>query len=239
MPDPEPTTTPTPEPAKTPEPKREPEPKADKPLGKDGKEFDPDRAQHTIETLRAESKAREDKIKELEKKQKEYDDANLTESERLKKTAEEKGREAADLATSLQDTRLKLAVYVASSKPELSCADPGLALLALDRSKIKYDESGEPTNIEDELGALLEAKPILKGEPGKPTAPSVNAGEGARPGPAPKLTTEQLEQADQMGGTDKYVAYQGARTIDEMLAVDQRVRQATSEHAQAGGSQKQ
>ncbi len=205
-----------------------------KPLGKDGTEFDPARAQHTIETLRAESKQREDESKALAAKLKEYEDANLSEKEKLEQAAQEKEREAADLATRLQEARMKLGIYAASAK--LGCADPDLALAAIDRSKIKYDESGEPTNIEEELGALLEAKPILKGEPGKPIAPSLDAGAAARKaGPPVKLTEAELEQAEAMGGTEKFLAFKEARTIDEMLAVANR----SKDSPQAGGSQKQ
>jgi hypothetical protein len=209
--------------------------KADKPLGKDGKEFDPDRAQHTIETLRAESAERDKALKTVQAELKKHEDAQLSESERLAKTAQEKEREAADLATQLQEVRLERAFYRATATAELHCADPSLALLALDRSKIKYDESGEPTNIEDELGALLESKPILKGEPGKPTAPSLDAGAAARQaGPTPKLTDAQLEQAKAAGGTERYVAFGEARTIDQMAAVYDRSK---PKEPAAGGSQ--
>ncbi len=233
MPDPGPTPGVTPEPVKPAEPVK-PDAKPDaKPLGKDGKEFDPERAQHTIETLRAESADREKERKVLEAKLQEYEDANLSEKEKLEKAATEKEREAADLTTRLQEARMKLGVYAASAK--LGCADPDLALAALDRSKIKYDESGEPTNIEDELGALLESKPILKGEPGKPTAPSLDAGAAARQaGPTPKLTEAQLEQAKAAGGTERYVAFGEARTIDQMAAVYDRSK---PKEPAAGGSQ--
>lgn len=236
MPDPEPTPTPTPEPAKPAEPEKLKE--LDKPKTKDPtpesepKTFDA----AYVKQLRDENASRRHEQKALEAKLKEYEDANLSEKERLEKAAQEKEREAADLATRLQETRMKLGVYAASAK--LGCADPDLALAALDRSKIKYDESGEPTNIEDELGALLESKPILKGEPGKPQAPSVNAGDGARPGPTPKLTKDELEQAEAMGGTEKYLAFRDARSIDQMAAVYERSK--TPEPAEpAGGSQKQ
>jgi hypothetical protein len=222
MPNPKPTNNATPEPVK-PEPKTEPEPKKepDKPLGKDGKEFDPERAQHTIETLRAESKQREDERKALEAKLKEFEDANLSESERLKKTAEEKEREAAGLTTTLQETRLKLGIYVAST--EVGCTDPELALAAIDRSKIKFDESGEPTNLKDELEALLERKPILKGTPGKPTAPAVNAGDGARPGPAPTLKAHELDSAKEAGmSPEKFAALKDCTTAAEYAAVEKR-----------------
>lgn len=223
MPDPELTPTPTPEPVKPAEPVKSADPKPDdkKPLGKDGTEFDPTRAQHTIETLRAESKQREDESKALAAKLKEFEDANLSESERLKKTAEENAREAADLTSSLQETRLKLGIYVAST--EVGCTDPELALAAIDRSKIKFDESGEPTNLKDELEALLERKPILKGTPGKPTAPAVNAGDGARPGPAPALKAEELASAKEAGMSPEYfAAMKECETPEQFAAVRKR-----------------
>jgi len=218
MPDPEVTPTPTPDPKPVVADPATPTPKPDdkKPLGKDGKEFDPERAQHTIETLRAESKQREDESRALAAKLKEFEDANLSESERLKKDAEEGKREAADLTTSLRETRLKLGIYVAST--EVGCTDPELALAAIDRTKIKFDESGEPTNLKDELEALLERKPILKGTPGKPTAPAVNAGDGARPGPAPALKAEELASAKEAGMSPEYYAAMKECTTPEQFA---------------------
>lgn len=193
------------------------DPPADPPVGKDGTPFDPDRAQRTIENLRAELKQAKLTAKErdeLRDRLKEYEDAQKSELDRAK-DAEKEARDKAKQATEkARNANLKAALY--DKAAELGIGSPSLALKALDRKKIEWDDDDEPANLGDVLDALLEEEPILKAAPKKQTA-STNAGGGAGSGDPPKLTSEQLEAARLLGYDDpaEYLADMKLKTLDD------------------------
>ena len=99
----------------------------------------------------------------------------------------------------------------------LGIVDADLALAALDRSTLEYDENGNPKNIADVLLALLEAKPILKGVATTTTVTGkLNAGDGQGGGKKPSLTAEELEAAARYGMTvEAYAAFKDVSTYEE------------------------
>src|SRR3990167_389758 len=163
-------------------------------------DFDKERALATIRKLREAEKEGKKALKQLtdaQAKLKELEDAKLSEEEKKERRLEELEAERATWEQERQDTRLRLAVYARSA--ELGVADADLALAALDRSKVEYGKDGEPSNVADVLLELLEAKPILKATKGAYARAGLNAGEGARPGPAPQLNAAQLDAARAAG----------------------------------------
>ena len=183
--------------------------------GKDGTTFDPDRAQRTIEKLREELKAAKLTTKErddLAAKVKEFEDSQKSELEKAQEAAKE-ARDRAKVATEkARNANLKSALY--DKAADLGIGSPSLALKALNRSKIEWDDSDEPSNIEAVLEALLEEEPLLKASPKKRT-PTTDAGGGAGSGEPPQLSQEQLEAAAELGYSDpaEYAADMNLKTL--------------------------
>ena len=137
-------------------------------------------------TVEAEAAAKE--RDELAAKLKTIEDAQLSEHDKLAKRVEEYETREAEWAAEKKETALKLGVF--SLQAPLGIADTDLALAALDRSQVEYDGNGQPTNLQDVLTALLEAKPLLKGVTASSASADLNAGAGAQSGPPLKLSLQ-------------------------------------------------
>lgn len=174
----------------------------------DPEPFDQDRAMRTIRNLR--EKEREGKLAAKERddlaaRLKEYEDAQKSELDKAK-DAEKDARDRAKVATEkARNANLKAALY--DKAADLGIGSPSLALKALDRKKIEWDDDDEPGNLAAVLEALLEEEPLLKASPKKKTA-STDAGGGAGGGEPPQLTHDELEWAAKTGLTpDEYVEF--------------------------------
>jgi hypothetical protein len=137
MPDPNPN--PTPAPAPTPEPTPAPEPPTDPPLGPAGERAlaaERDARAKAERELATERKARQDLERQSE-----------SETERLKREAEE-GRQLAATATStMQEAKLLLAL----NGKGLSGPKAQAAVKLLD--DLEYDDGYQPTNLDDRITA--------------------------------------------------------------------------------------
>lgn len=144
MPEPTPQADPTPEPATG-----DPTPPAD--LGDSGKAaLDVER-----KARKAAEKAAADAAAELKKLQ----DANLSETEKLRKQVSDYERQVADAATRDQEHRLRLATITGAAK--LGFADPEDALRMLDRTAVEFEDDGTPRNVNELLTDLLKRKTYL------------------------------------------------------------------------------
>jgi hypothetical protein len=94
----------------------------------------------------------------------------------------------AELQTQIRNTHLQLAINAAETK----VVDAAAALALIDQSKIKFDASGKPENLNELLRELVGAKPYLTAGPGVPTTPASNP---ARPGQS--FTVEQIQAMSQ------------------------------------------
>lgn len=172
-----------------------------------GDEHDPARAKALIDKLRAESKDAKATAKALADAQARLDaiDAEkLSESERLQKERDEATAKAAEADQRLREQAIRLAVY--GQRDTLGLASADLAIAALDRSAVTFDDQGQPTNVADLLTALIEREPILKGTPVTTTRiPSTDGGAGG--GEGPSLTADELEAVSATGSTpERYAA---------------------------------
>lgn len=181
------------------------DPPADPPapdLGKDGTPFDAERAQRTIETLRAEIKQAKVASKErdeLAARLKEHEDAQKSELDKAKDAEREAHDRVKNATEKLRNANLKGALY--DKAVEHGIGSPSLALKALDRKKIEWDDDDEPSNLDEVLVALLEEEPLLKASPKKKTV-STDAGGGSGSGEPPSLTQDELEAARLLGYTN-------------------------------------
>lgn len=188
-------------------------------------EFDRERAMATITKLREKEKAGDKAAKERDALQAKLDaieKEKLSESERVVKERDDALQAGTRKDAELQDLRLKLAVHERAG--ELGIADAELALAALDRSELEYGEDGRPTNLDAALTALLERKPILKGQPSTPKVPSTDAGKGG--GKPPSLTADELAMAKRLGMSPE--AYAKFRDPDFNLAAYEASRAAAA-----------
>lgn len=215
---------------------------ADPSLGPDGQPWDPERAGRTIRQQReSEAAAKADADAEREKREaaeaelKKYQDAELSDKERLEQEAEEaRQREAAaEAREAAANERIRQATLLAElAKPEHGIVDAGAAAKLIDG--VEYDDKDEPSNLGDPadeeslLGGFLKTHSFLKGKPPKPAPPSLDAPPDGDP-PQVNLTAEELEAAEKAGMTpQQYEARKGVKTLDDW----KRIRAQERETAQ-------
>lgn len=140
----------------------------------------------TINKLRETEKAARAQQKELDElrtKVKAAEDAQLSETERLKKDATEATERVAALERDLREQRISSAVITAAAK--LNVVDPDAAYRLLDHSKIEFDAStGQPTNVDALLADLLKAKPYLVKAAGSQSGSATNPARSTQQDPA-------------------------------------------------------
>lgn len=115
-------------------------------------------------------KAKAQKFDELEQ-------ANATELDKAKVAREKAEKERDDALAAVKESKLAAAVIGAAAKKNI--VDPDAALALLDRSTLTLDAAGTPTNVDEALTQLLEAKPYLAAANGGRRG---NADQGAREG---------------------------------------------------------
>lgn len=205
--------------------------------GDPGDAFDRDRAMATIRKLRAEvkdAKAQAKRVDELEKKLQEREDADKTEEQRRAERLAALETEQAESTRKLRDLRLQLAVHERAA--ELEIADPALAVAALDRAKVAFDDDGDPTNLDEILKATLDRHPALKasgtggssGGGGVRKSGGTDGGSGGTGSQGPSLTAEELDAARAMGmSPERYAAFKGGRSIDDLRAAQEKTSAKT------------
>jgi hypothetical protein len=140
--------------------------------GKDGTPFDAQRAQATIDALRNEIKAGKATAKEadaLRARLKEIEDKDKSEVERLAGTAREAGEKLTAAEHRARDLAIRLAVAETATTLGITGASVKAAVRLLDHGALEFDEdTGEPTNVEVVLKALLKEFPMLATDGEKP-----------------------------------------------------------------------
>ncbi len=192
-----------PKPADPPAPVGDPKPADPKPddLGEGGKA-----------AIDAERKARRDaekRAKDAETKLKAKEDAELSETERLKKRADELESKADTATNKLREAKL----LVALGEHGLTGARAKAAARLIDG--VEYDaDSDEPTNLQDALDSAMETygDDLFTGATPKPKPPKLDGGVGNDDRDGPSLTAEELEMAKSFGMTpEEYAAYKDPR----------------------------
>lgn len=175
--------------------------------GKDGTPFDATRAQSTIDALRAEVKGLKGTQKErdeLAAKVKEFEQARLSETERVSARLKDAEAKAADLESKYQAALIRSAVEREATKAGAVDADVVYALI--DRSELTLGDDGSVTGADKAVKALLDAKPYLKAG-GEQAGTTAKRGVPATPKPSGQQTTraEQVEQArKELAGSGRY-----------------------------------
>lgn len=108
---------------------------------------------------RTKSKDLETRLETAEKRLKEIDDQNLSETEKLKKERDEAAAKAETAEKNAAAKLLRAAVIVTAA--ELKFHDPEDALRHLDQGAIEYDANGDPKNVKKLLEDLVKNKAYL------------------------------------------------------------------------------
>lgn len=124
--------------------------------------FDAERAMNTIRALREEVKTAKAGSKETETlraKLAEIEKAQMSETDRAKAEAAEKGEKLTSAEAALRQERVERQIERIAR--QLNIVDEDAAVRLLDHSQIEYDDAGKPTNVEGLLKTLIENKTYL------------------------------------------------------------------------------
>lgn len=118
-----------------------------------------DRARKALAAANKEAADRRKKLEAFERAEQERQQAQLSETERLKQQLAEAESKAATATAAANERLLRAAVLAEASK--LGFVDPSDAWRMLDRDGLGIDEDGEATGASEALKALAKAKPYL------------------------------------------------------------------------------
>lgn len=171
----------------------------------DTETFDADRAKKLIDKLRGEVKTGRQSAKELEAAKTrltELERAQMTEADRIKADAADKGEKLTAAEAALRQERIERLVERSARK--LNVVDEDAALRLLDHSKIEFGEDGVPKNIDALLGQLVKDKPYLVAQEarsgGSPALPNRSS--------AGALTMDQIKNMTPQQVADNWDAVQ-------------------------------
>lgn len=112
-----------------------------------------------VQQLRREAAGYRKRLRELEAAVKGYEEAQMSESERLQARLSELERQYTEAQRSLQESTLRYEVMLAAGR--LGVVDADAAWRLLDASSIEFDDDGRPTNVVDVLRELVRQRPYL------------------------------------------------------------------------------
>lgn len=128
-----------------------------------GAPTDPETARARADAAKYRTQLRETQksLKELQDAAKEKEDAEKTELQKVIDRATLLESQLREKDEKVKHLTLRQEVLLAAGSQ--SIIDPDGAYRLLDTAQVEYDEEGNPTNIDDLLTKLVEAKPYLKG----------------------------------------------------------------------------
>ncbi|MGH2878939.1 MAG: hypothetical protein ACRDK4_04945 [Solirubrobacteraceae bacterium] len=181
-----------------------------------------DKAYAKLRQTESEREAERKARAEAEQKLKEREDAELSETEKLKREAEESRTAAEQGRAQLREAKLLTAL----ADKGLTGSKASAAIRLLDG--VEYGEDHQPTNLD----AVLETAKGTFGEDvfapapaPKPPAPSIDPGTGNQPGPEPTLTAEEIAAAQRASMTpQQYEAMKGVTTFKDWQAAQARLK---------------
>jgi hypothetical protein len=153
-----------------------------------------------VENLRNSEKAEKERVRTLTAQLKEYEDAKLTEQEKVTRDLADKTAKLSAYETRMRELSLRNEVLAEAGS--LDIIDPRAAAKLLDAKAINYDpETGEPTNVREELEKLLAVSPYLKrttgtGQQAQVEAPRTPPANPPRNGDANKPTFTEAQVRD-------------------------------------------
>lgn len=134
----------------------------------------------------------------------EIEAANQTELEKAQRAAEEATQRATQLEQQYRAATVRSAVQAAAMKA--GAVDPDAVLALLPSDAVTIGDDGQVTGADEAVGALLEAKPFLKGQ-AAPSFPPVPQGQQGKAGSITRddlkrMSPEAIERARAAGELD-------------------------------------
>lgn len=114
-----------------------------------------------VKQLRAEAAGYRKELRDTQGKLKTFEDAQLTEQERLQKRLQELEGGEKTWKQERQSITTRYEIMLNASK--MGIVDPEAAYKLIDQAELKFSDDGRPANIERVLQDLLESKPYLRG----------------------------------------------------------------------------
>lgn len=169
-----------------------------------------ERLKASLKRANAEAKEHRERVTELAQFKEQTEAAKLSDQEKqalaqkkIEQQLAEHQSQNADLLRQLQEARISNEVLKQSSK--LNIIDLDAAGKLIDSSRIDYDESGNPTNIDSLLKELVKARPWLAGKATQQTSGgATNPPRSQTSGPQ-EITAEYVHQI-QRGGKEAWDA---------------------------------
>lgn len=112
-----------------------------------------------LERARREAAKYRTQLRSVEQKLAEYEQAKLTDQEKLAKRAEEAEKRAAELEQRYRETVIENQIIAAAQRANV--IDVEAVARLIDRSQLTVDENGRAVNVEEAVKALLKQKPYL------------------------------------------------------------------------------
>ena len=128
------------------------------------------RASQEAARYRTELKAAQARLAEFEAAKRAAEEAQMSELEKAQRRISEYQQQEAQWQQERQEWRIAQAVQMHAAR--LGIVDVDAASRLLDTAALEYDESGQPTNAEALLTAMLEQRPWLRGAQTPPAAPT-------------------------------------------------------------------
>jgi hypothetical protein len=110
------------------------------------------------------AKAASTELERLRSELKKREDAELSETEKLRKQLADAETQRESLVKDRQSERTRFTIEREAAR--MRFADPADAFSLIDQTRIDFDGNGNPTNVKDLLGDLAKAKPYLTARPG-------------------------------------------------------------------------
>jgi hypothetical protein len=195
------------EPGETPEAQtQQPQAGGETPAAGDGESVEELKAK--LASIREHANAKERELRTaakerdaLAEEKRKRDEAELSESDRLKRENERLAASLAAKDATIRERDTRHAVILAAQT--LNVVDADAAYRLLDLGKVEYGEDGQPANVEPLLKTLLEAKPwLVKPETPAPTQHGTN-GVPATPKPANGQAVTQAQTQDKQQQFDR------------------------------------
>lgn len=152
-----------------------------------------------VQSLRDESASRRvanrelnERVEEMSKQLKAYEDAKLSEKELLEQKVTELSSTYSALQEQARNREIDYQVALAASKGEAGISDVGLIVKLLDRDSLEFDDSNQLVNLQDSLETLKTQHPSLFQASQPNPTPATRASNPARTPAKPKVSRADL-----------------------------------------------
>lgn len=141
----------------------------------------------------ARNKEKEDR-EALAAKLQAYEDAKLSDAEKLTKAFDDAKQRADKNEFLAQDLQVKFQLALAAADPANQIADVNAAIKLIDRDTLEFDDSGSITNLQTALETLKTTYPSVVAVAGKAPAPNTGATNPAKNGASKVYTQSDLKK---------------------------------------------